>query len=375
MRNATPRRSLFAIAPLRILLLFAAMLIPSLITATAIGQSESEKPAGQTDRDDDRARAGRPTARERAAARRAAREAAAKEKRQAERRKWLARLQARGVEAWPEAESDEEHAAALAKSREMIEEVISLLPGTQLYETENFLFASNIPPQQVAPYIASLDRMYGYMCRLYGVPRGQKVWLGGKAPIFAFLEKEQFDAFEERFFPDARRSLGTMANIYGLSHLSKGGEVVISCYRGNDPNDFGQMLVHETSHGFIHRYKTKARLPNWVDEGMADLVGAEMVPASTAVRNRELRAIRRLAAQHSLGGMLSARRIENWQYGLASSLNRFLLRASRDSYVRFIEALKEGMKWEEALAEAYNSTPEEMLAHYGQWIGVPGVRP
>ncbi len=67
------------------------------------------------------------------------------------------------------------------------------------------------------------------------------------------------------------------------------------------------MLVHETSHGFIHRYKTKAQLPNWVDEGMADLIGAEMVPASNAVRNRELKALQQLAEQRSLGGMLSRR--------------------------------------------------------------------
>ena len=127
---------------------------------------------------------------------------------------------------------------------------------------------------------------------------------------------------------------------------------MISCYRGNDPNDFAQMLVHETSHGFIHRYKTKARLPNWVDEGMADLIGAEMAPASTAVKNREYKAIQQLAQQRSLGGMLAAERIEAWQYGMASNLNRFLLQTNRENYVRFIELLKDGLKWEEALQEA-----------------------
>ena len=71
----------------------------------------------------------------------------------------------------------------------MAKEVVSIFPGTELYETEHFLFVSNIPPQQVGPYIASLDRMYDWMCQLYGVPRDHKVWLGGKVPIFAFLEQ------------------------------------------------------------------------------------------------------------------------------------------------------------------------------------------
>jgi hypothetical protein len=315
------------------------------------------------------------SARERAAARRAARDSATKAKREQERAKWLEKLKTRDVEPWPESESDDDHAAALAKSREMVNEVISLFPGTQLFETEHFLFVSNIPPQQVGPYIASLDRMYDWMCRLYGVDRDHKVWIGGKAPIFAFLDHAEFDAFEQRFFPDARKSLRSLTNVYGLCHLKANGEVVIACYRGNDPNDFAQMLVHETSHGFIHRYKTKAQLPNWVDEGMADLIGAEMVPASTAVRNREYRALQQITQQRSFSGMLAAERIEAPQYGMASSLNRFLLQHNRASYVRFIEALKEGQKWEEALRDAYRSSPDQLLAAYGRWINVADLRP
>jgi hypothetical protein len=356
-----------------------ALLLSALLFSSALAAETSKKPgtesateAGAQNRP---SLTKRPSARERSAARREVRGAAAKAKAEEERNKWLARLKARDVEPWPEAETDKEHATALAKSREMVDDVIKLFSGTQLYETEHFLVVSSMPAEQVRPYAASVDRMYEWMCRLYGVPNDHKVWLGGKAPIFAFLEKEDFDNFEERYFPEARQTFHSLANIYGLSHLSPTGEVVIACYRGNNPHDFGQMLVHETSHGFIHRYKTKAKLPNWVDEGMADLIGAEMAPGSTAVKDREVKAVQQLAQQRSLGGMLAAERIEPWQYGAASSLNRFLLQANRLGYVRFIESLKEGMKWEEALGVAYGSTPEEMLGHYGRWIGVAELRP
>ncbi len=317
----------------------------------------------------------RTTPRERAAARREKRDSASNAKKAEERAAWLARLKERNIEPWPEEESDEVHAETLAKSRKLTSEVIDLFPGTQLYETNHFLFVSNIPPQQVGPYVTSLDRMYAWMGKLYGVPLTHKVWLGGKAPIFAFLDHAEFDAFEDRYFPEARKSLQSLGNVYGLSHLQVNGDVIISCFRGNDPNDFGQMLVHETSHGFIHRYKTKARLPNWVDEGMADLIGAEMVPASNAVRNRELRAYQQLAQQGSLGGMLTAERIEAWQYGVASSLNRFLLQSDRAKYVAFIEAMKEGQKWDEALKTAYKSTPEQLLAAYSRSLKLPNLQP
>ena len=331
--------------------------------------SSTEKPDNQAETTN------RPSAKKSPTPRKPPKKTAAQTKKEAARAKWLELLKERGVDPWPENETDEEHAAALKKSREMAIEVVSLFSGSQLHETQHFLFVSNIPPQQIAPYVASLDRMYDFMCQLYGVPRTHKVWLGGKVPIFAFLEREQFDAFEERYFPEARETIQALGNVYGLSHLSKTGEVTISCFRGNDPNDFGQMLVHETSHGFIHRYKTKAQLPNWVDEGMADLIGAEMVLASNAVKNRELKAVQQLAWQRSLGGMFKAERIEGWQYGVASNLNRFLLQSNRRDYVRFIESLKDGMKWEEALHDAYRATPEELLAEYGRRINVPDLRP
>lgn len=338
-------------------------------------ETDDKPPAAETDGAAAKSRPKPTTYRERAAARRAERDSANKAKKEEDRKKWLARLEARDVTPWPESETEEEHTKALEKSREMVKEALTLFPGTEEYETENFIVVSNIPRQQIGPYIASLDRMYEWMGKLYGVERDHKVWLGGKAPIFAFLEKPQFEAFEERFYPEARESLQNMTNIYGLCHMKGTGEVAISCYRGNDPANFGQMLVHETSHGFIHRYKTKVKLPNWVDEGMADLVGAEMVPASTTVKNRELKAIQQVVQQGSFAGMLSAKRIESQHYGMASNLNRFLLQSNRDHYVQFIEALKEGQTWEEALQSAYKSTPEQLLTAYARWINVAELRP
>jgi hypothetical protein len=351
------------------ILLCTVVFVPTSVRGDEPASSTKEKAAARIES------SGRPATKKTSTLRKPLKKSAAQTKKEAARAKWLEELKDREVEPWPENETEEEHAEALKKSREMATEVVSLFSGSQLHETQHFLFVSDIPPQQIAPYVASLDRMYDFMCQLYGVERTHKVWLGGKALICAFLEREQFDAFEERYFPEARETIVALGNVYGLSHLSKTGEVVISCYRGNDPNDFGQMIVHETSHGFIHRYKTKAQLPNWVDEGMADLIGAEMVPASNVVKYRELKAIQQLAQQRSLGGMLKAERIEGWQYGAASNLNRFLLQSSRKNYVRFIECLKDGIKWEEALQDAYRATPNELLTEYGRRIGVPDLGP
>ena len=56
------------------------------------------------------------------------------------------------------------------------------------YETKNFLFCSNMPRKQVIPYAKSLDKMHSMMCKMYGIKKDKRVWLG-KALVFAFIEK------------------------------------------------------------------------------------------------------------------------------------------------------------------------------------------
>jgi hypothetical protein len=73
--------------------------------------------------------------------------------------------------------------------------------------------------------------------------------------------------------------------------------------------------------------------------------------------------------------MFAAERITSDQYGMASNLTRFLLKSDQKAYVQFINRLKEGMSWPDALRAAYHKTPDEMLAYYGRAIGVPDLQP
>src|SRR5262245_38865531 len=123
-------------------LLGAMSLSPSMVRAEERADAESSGEKSDARSADEPSAKARPKGRSlssRAAARRAEREAAARQRNQKDRTQWLARLQVRGVEPWPDSESDEVHAAALAESRQMSDEVISVIPDAKLYETEHFL--------------------------------------------------------------------------------------------------------------------------------------------------------------------------------------------------------------------------------------------
>ena len=285
------------------------------------------------------------------------------------RAQWVARALKHGVSPWPEL-TNEQHNAAIEENRKQIEKIKSMFSDVAVYETAEFTFCSNIPRNQVGPYVASLDRMHDMMSTLYGIKKGTPVWLG-KCLVVAFIEKSQFLEFERTFFQVPAEGY------YGICHQASTGRVVMSCFRGNDPNDFAQMLVHETSHGFNFRYRTQRHLPSWVDEGMAEWIGATLVPASNAVRRKEQASLRSLQATHSMQGLFDSSRIIEIpnSYGMASSLTTFLVKSDQRKYVAFINGIKEGKTWQESLKDSYHAAVEQMVAEYGRSIGIPDLKP
>jgi hypothetical protein len=189
----------------------------------------------------------------------------------------------------------------------------------------------------------------------------------------AFLDKSDFVSFEKAFL----KNDDLPPQIYGLCHSYGDGKVIISCFRGEQPQEFAKMLVHETSHGFIHRYRTAAQLPTWVNEGMADWIAAALVPQSTSVKRRQLEAIQKMSQTRSMGGsfLTTKDHIEPWQYGTASSITDLLIRTNKAGYTRFIQGIKEGTKWQDSLQAAFKVTPEQLVTQYGQAIGIADLQP
>ena len=279
------------------------------------------------------------------------------------------RMRAHGVEPWPELTS-EQHDAEVESLKAFVQQVRGSFPAVELVETHEFLVATDILPEQVAPFVASLDSMHDFLCTLYGIPQGEPVWKG-KCLVFAFAREDDFLAFEGRFMQTQPQG------VHGLCHQRSDGRVVMACYRGNDPAAFAHMLVHETSHGFNHRWLSPARVPSWLNEGLAEWVGSQVVPGSGQVRAKEFSAFEAMRAGGRVGENFfddeRDSRIAPLQYGVASSLVRFLVSRDRKRFAQFVQMVKEGSSAEDALAATYRATLDELLVVYGRAIGVPNL--
>ena len=150
----------------------------------------------------------------------------------------------------------------------------------------------------------------------------------------------------------------------------------IACYYGDSPSFFPVVIVHETTHGFMHRYRSPVNVPNWLDEGAADWMAGKVVRNDHEVHRRQVAAVQRLHFTHSFGGdFFTAPNIQSWQYGIASSMTEFLLESNPKGYRRLINGIKDGKDWQQSLQEAYGVTPAELAFRYGVFVHVPGVQP
>jgi hypothetical protein len=281
------------------------------------------------------------------------------------------RMQERGVEPWPLL-SAAEHAEQVEALEAFVADAKAAFPALETAETHEFLVATDIPAGQIAPYLANLDAMHDFLCDLYAIPRGEPVWRG-KCLVIAFLREEDFQAFEARFFDAVPRG------VHGLCHQRSDGRVIMACHRGADASAFGHMLVHETSHGFNHRWISPERLPNWLNEGIAEWVGTQVVPACRQVPLKEARALEVMRARRNLGdGFFDPGpdfHIQADQYGIASSLVRFMVARDRKKFAAFVQGIKEGLDVDTSLKESFRASLADLVQAYGKAIGIPDLTP
>ncbi|HEX3656463.1 MAG TPA: hypothetical protein VHV55_11675 [Pirellulales bacterium] len=282
------------------------------------------------------------------------------------------RMQAKGAQYWqplPESEQ-QKYVAEIKAIVEQSSQKIAV--PLQLLETRYYLFYTDMPLASVGIYIQQLDAMYTGLAKAFDFPEGKNIWRG-KCPVLAFARQADYLRFEHEVMqnPAADRNLG-------YCHWFDNGHVVMSCFKGDSAGLFATILVHETSHGFTHRYKSNVTLPPWINEGVADWVAGTVVgKLDDQVQLRQLAAVAEIRRSGTLGADFFAdkAKLETWQYGVASSMVEILVRIDPEKYRQLIDGVKEGLGSEDALREAFGFGFVELTQRYGQLARVPNLQP
>jgi hypothetical protein len=286
---------------------------------------------------------------------------------------------------WPPL-TEEQRAARVAELKKFAEEAgRKLNKELRLYETKYFLFYSDLPVQEAQNWAGLLDRMYVRLAELFGVERETaaaisaagagtrgaagprnaagtrggrgdyaNVW-EGKALVFVFQSADDYRRFQQVVH---KTDAGGSA---GMCHCFGDGRVHIAFFRQGEELTFAHVLVHESVHGFIHRFRTPATVPSWANEGLAEVIASELVPRAGRANLRRRRAQDELRSRGELGGMLDAKHIEPWQYPVAETLCAYMIEQNKRRYVDFVIGIKEGLTWEQSLEQRYKAPRERLV--------------
>jgi hypothetical protein len=266
--------------------------------------------------------------------------------------------------AWPKL-SDEEQASALAEMKKFADDAQTKFNHPlKLIETKYFLFSSDLSATEAKNWAGLLDKMYARLAEMFAIPKGENIWRG-KALIFVFAKKSDFAHFEHEMFQ------GDPGFAIGLCHQQSNGLVVVSFMKQRDELEFAHVLVHESVHGFIHRFRTPTRIPSWANEGLAETIATELVPQPG--RSERVKSNARAGLeQHgeSVDDFFTAAHIGPWQYPVAESLCTFMIAQSKKGYVDFIKGIKDGIEPMECLTTKYKASRERLLPALGKQLGL-----
>jgi hypothetical protein len=264
----------------------------------------------------------------------------------------------------------EQQTAAIEELKKFGEETRAKVNGNLvLNETKYFLFYSDLKPAEATQWANMLDRMYGKLAGLFGIKGGENIFRG-KAAVFVFAKEQDYQNFQKTMHEtDA-------AGTAGLCHCFGSGDVHIGFFRQPNEMDFAAVLVHESVHGFLHRYRKPPTIPTWVNEGLAETIASELVPQKGKRQEYRQFAISQLRERGTLGSdFFTADRLEGWQYPVAQLLTEFMIKQDKKRYVAFIDGIKDGLKWEESLNQKYGVPKERIVAVLSDSLNIRGMNP
>lgn len=262
------------------------------------------------------------------------------------------------------------------KSR-MLEAQKSMNLRLAVYEdaSDYFLFYSDLPASEARQWAGLLDEMYDKLTDIFDIERGTNIYRG-RGLIVVFADEADYHRYQM-----VVHGFAGSRNTAGLCRSFGDGHVEVTFYKQRNQLNFARVLVHEAVHSFLHRYRSYPRIDSWINEGLAEYVSAVLVEGrgygESDFAQRLADGERALRELRTLGGnsFFYAGHIQGWQYPVAQLLTGFMIRQDGNRYRAFINAIKGGKPWDQAIEEDYGVSVERLVDAFGRSLRIRDLRP
>jgi hypothetical protein len=252
----------------------------------------------------------------------------------------------------------EQIAASLADSRAKADATRKKL-GIELVELEtaHFLIFTDWDEIEHEFLKDQCEGAYRHVSKQFNQPASGNVFVG-KLPIYMFKDPSDFRRFAAEMdkFRAAETLLGYFAARGEMGHMAMwkpgvGTGIGAGGTRQMAERNWGRTLVHEFCHAFIHRYKSNARIPRWLNEGTAELISESVLPSNN------YRAHARLAAFQNVdvSGLFDDSNMPSgYYYPVMMTMAEWLAKHDSKKFVALFDEIKAGVDPEDALEKHYN---------------------
>jgi len=280
----------------------------------------------------------------------------------AERRVRAALPQARegtGVQAWPIA-TDERRAEALAETKAEAEKALREVNARWTpVESEFWVVYADLTRGDAQELGRRMDNMYRKVAEMFALLKGLNLF-HGKGVCIVSADENRFKAIEQAAF-NAMPPPGCV----GLCHMI-GPRVLVNAWRSADDDMFMATLVHEATHGIMHRYGTPVRLPLWAEEGYAEYVAANSFDGSPVDRGRRGWGLKYIRDGNETRPFFEGDAA--WPgpnaigYSLGYMTVDLMIRQKGVAFGEWVKEVKAGVPWEEALKRRFGTNAPELSA-------------
>jgi hypothetical protein len=234
-------------------------------------------------------------------------------------------------------------------------------------ETEYWVIYSDLNRGETAELGKRMDRMYLKVAEMFALPAGLNLF-HGKGVCVVSGEESRFKAIEMAAFNQV-----VPPGCIGLCHMI-GPKVIVNAWRSPDDDQFMATLVHEATHGIMHRYGTPARLPIWAEEGYAEFVAARSFESSPVDRGRRPQGIGFIrSGQSTLPFFQGDAASGSWPgpnaegYALGYLAICLMIDQRGNAFGEWVKDVKTGMPWEAALKAHFRCDAAGLAAIVEDW--------
>lgn len=269
-----------------------------------------------------------------------------------------------------ELQSEDERNEAVAKQKAFLSDAQKqmLAPHLTQHESEFSVLLTDFPPAAAIEIGGYIDRLCQNMNAMFGLPRTSNVW-HGKVVIAVFSSQTLFGTFETT--ASNNPNFGKSNIVY--HNLNE--RFVVACHRPEMSKALADSVCWGVAGGYVARFRSNAKLPEWVRQGTRGWVSRTMFPDRKADTSDQKTIRSDLSRSGSLLGVLSATELATDRRLMARALITYLITINPSSFGQFFQDLKLGQPWETALATNYGVTPEQFALSFGQQFGVANVQP